>query len=197
MARLPIDIRKLLLKSGKEEFLANGYEKTSLRTICKRAGLTTGAFYNQFSGKEELFNALVEPMLGGFHRMYETVISQELADLTTGIENELTTITYAIQHRDEFRLLFNCSAGTKYEGFKEHLIHEVFYPSYQAVFDRYAGRPVDPSLVLIILHMKFEEYMELIYGGYTMEEVKRLITQLTFFSEAGFHRLLEEVNKES
>ena len=69
--------------------------------------------------------------------------------------------------------------------------------SEREVFDRYAGRHVDPALVRIILHMKFEEYMELIYGGYTMNEVKKLITQLTVFSEAGFHRLLEEINKES
>jgi hypothetical protein len=73
----------------------------------------------------------------------------------------------------------------------------VFYPSYQEVFDRYAGRRVDPSLVKIILHMKFEEYMELIYGGYTMEEVKKMIVLLTAFSEAGFHKMLEEINKES
>ena len=197
MPRFLPDIRERILASGKAEFLANGYEKASVRTICRKAGLTTGAFYNQFSGKEDLFGALVEPMLAGFHRMYETVISQELADLTTGIGNELTSITYARKHRDEFRLLFDCSGGTKYEGFKEHLIHEVFYPSYQAIFDRYAGRPVDPSLVLVILHMKFEEYMDLIYGGYTMEEVKKLIRQLTVFSEAGFHRLLEEINKDS
>lgn len=72
-----------------------------------------------------------------------------------------------------------------------------FTPVIRRVFDRYAGRHVDPALVQIILHMKFEEYMELIYGGYTMEEVKKLIIQLTVFSEAGFHKLLEEVNKES
>ena len=197
MARHPIDIRAMLLKSGKEQFLAHGFEKSSLRTICKEAGLTTGAFYNHFSGKEDLFSSLVEPMIHGFRKMYQNVISQELADLTTGVENELTSITYAIDHKDEFRLLFECSKGTKYEGFKEHLIQEVFYPSYQEVFDRYAGRHVDPALVRIILHMKFEEYMELIYGGYTMNEVKKLITQLTVFSEAGFHRLLEEINKES
>ena len=58
MARLPIDIRAMLLKSGKEQFLAHGFEKASLRTICKEAGLTTGAFYNHFSGKEDLFAAL-------------------------------------------------------------------------------------------------------------------------------------------
>ena len=201
MARLALDIREALLKSGKEEFLAHGFEKASLRVICKKAGLTTGAFYSHFSGKEELFDALVKPMLDGFSRMYETVIAEELSDLTTGVDNELTSITYAVRHRDEFRLLFECSAGTKYEGFRERMINEVFYPSYQAVFDRYAGRdagnPVDPALVRLILCMKFEEYMELIYGGYSMEEIKRLIVQLAVFSEAGFHRLLEELNKEA
>ena len=201
MARLALDIRGALLKSGREEFLAHGFEKASLRTICKKAGLTTGAFYSHFSGKEELFDALVKPMLDGFSRMYETVIAEELSDLTTGVDNELTSITYAVRHRDEFRLLFECSAGTKYEGFRERLINEVFYPGYQAVFDRYAGRdagnPVDPALVRLILRMKFEEYMELIYGGYSMEEIKRLIVQLTVFSEAGFRRLLEEIKKEA
>ena len=180
MARLPVDIRALLLRSGKEQFLAHGFEKASLRTICKEAGLTTGAFYNHFSGKEDLFAALVEPMLRGFQNMYRDVIS----------------ITYAVAHKDEFRLLFECSGGTKYEGFREHLIHEVFYPSYQEVFDRYAGRRVDPSLVKIILHMKFEEYMELIYGGYTMEEVKKMIVLLTAFSEAGFQKLIEVLDPE-
>lgn len=197
MLRPPQNIRAALLSSGKDQFLAYGFEKASLRTICKNAGLTTGAFYNHFSGKEDLFSSLVEPMIHGFRKMYQEVISQELADLTTGVENELTSITYAISHKDEFRLLFECSKGTRYEGFKEYLIQEVFYPSYQEVFDRYAGRHVDPALVQIILHMKFEEYMELIYGGYTMNEVKKLITQLTVFSEAGFHRLLEEINKEN
>lgn len=197
MARLSYNIRELLLKSAKREFLVHGFEDSSLRSICKGAGLTTGAFYNHFSTKEDLFCALVEPMLEAFLDVYGNVITQELSDLSTGVDNELTSITFAIAHRDEFRLLFDCSAGTKYEGFKEYLIHEVFYPSYQAVFDRYAGKSVDPALVLIILHMKFEEYMEIIYGDFTMEEVKRLITQMTIFSVAGFHALLEEVNKEN
>ena len=201
MAQHVLDIRGALLKSGRKEFLAHGFEKASLRAICKKAGLTTGAFYSHFSGKEELFDALVKPMIDGFFRLYKSVIAEELSDLTTGVDNELTSITYAVRHRDEFRLLFECSAGTKYEGFRERLINEVFYPGYQAVFDRYAGRdagnPVDPALVRLILCMKFEEYMELIYGGYSMEEIKRLIVQLTVFSEAGFRRLLEEIKKEA
>ena len=195
MSRLPQNIRESLLSSGKDLFLAYGFENASLRTICKNAGLTTGAFYSHFSGKEDLFSSLVEPLIHGFQKMYQDVMSQDLADLTTDAEHELTSITYVLEHKDEFRLLFECSKGTKYEGFKEHLIHEVFYPAYQEAFDRYAGRHVDPALVMIILHMKFAEYRELIYGGYTLEEVKKLVTQLTVFSEAGFHKLLEEVNQ--
>lgn len=196
MPRLPFQVRELILCSAKEEFLAHGFEGASLRAICKKAGLTTGAFYNHFAQKEDLFEALVAPMIESFQDLYGGVISQEMNDLSTGVENELISIRYAIAHRDEFRLLFDCSKGTKYEGFKEHLIHEVFYPSYQAVFDHYAGKPVDPALVKIILHMKFEEYMELIYGGYTLEEVKKLITQLTVFSQAGFQKMLEELKQE-
>jgi len=197
MPRIPYQVRGLILRSAKEEFLAHGFEGASLRSICKRAGLTTGAFYNHFSRKEELFDALVAPMIEEFQGLYGEVMSRELEDLDTGVDNELTSISYAIAHRDEFHLLFECSRGTQYEGFKDRLIDEVFYPGYQAVFDRYAGKPVEPALVKLILKMKFEEYMELIYGDYTMEEVKRLITQISLFSVAGFHGLLKELHTES
>ena len=35
-----------------EEFYANGYAKASLRTICHRAGVTTGAMYFSFENKD-------------------------------------------------------------------------------------------------------------------------------------------------
>ena len=38
--------------------------------------------------------------------------------------------------------------------------------------------------------------MELIYGGYTMEEVKKMIVLLTAFSEAGFQKLIEVLDPE-
>jgi len=196
MPRIPFQVRGLILRSAKEEFLSRGFEGASLRSICKRAGLTTGAFYNHFSRKEDLFDALVAPRIEEFHGLYGKVMSRELEDLDTGVDNELTSISYAIAHRDEFRLLFECSRGTQYEGFKDRLIDELFYPGYQAVFDRYAGKPVDPALVKLILKMKFEEYMELIYGDYTMEEVRRLIKQISIFSTAGFHGLLKELHTE-
>lgn len=37
--------RERLLESASREFLSNGYQKASLRTICRNAGVTTGALY--------------------------------------------------------------------------------------------------------------------------------------------------------
>ena len=44
-----------ILEAGKEEFLEKGFKSASLRNIVKTAGVTTGAFYGYFSGKEALF----------------------------------------------------------------------------------------------------------------------------------------------
>lgn len=52
-----------ILESAKKEFLANGFEKTSLKAICDGAGVTTGALYKRYDGKEGLFTALVAPTL--------------------------------------------------------------------------------------------------------------------------------------
>ena len=43
-----------ILESARTEFLASGFEKASLKTICEGAGVTTGALYKRYKGKEEL-----------------------------------------------------------------------------------------------------------------------------------------------
>jgi len=46
--------------SAVELFSADGYEQTSVRAIAQRAGVTSGAFYARFSGKEAIGLALAE-----------------------------------------------------------------------------------------------------------------------------------------
>ena len=49
-----------ILKSARAEFVKHGFEKSSLKAICDGAGVTTGALYKRYKGKEELFCAVVE-----------------------------------------------------------------------------------------------------------------------------------------
>ena len=47
--------RARILDAASAEFAANGYDRTSIECVMKRAELTRGAFYAHFDSKEELF----------------------------------------------------------------------------------------------------------------------------------------------
>ena len=49
-----------IFESARKEFLENGFEKASLKAICEGAGVTTGALYKRYKGKEDLFCAVVD-----------------------------------------------------------------------------------------------------------------------------------------
>jgi AcrR family transcriptional regulator len=49
-----------LLDAAMELFAEQGYGATSIPEICARAGLTKGAFYSNFAGKDALFLALLD-----------------------------------------------------------------------------------------------------------------------------------------
>lgn len=55
-----------ILESAKTEFLLHGYEKASTNVICKNAGVTWGALAKRYSGKDELFCALVSSIADSF-----------------------------------------------------------------------------------------------------------------------------------
>jgi TetR/AcrR family transcriptional regulator, mexJK operon transcriptional repressor len=52
--------RDLLLKSGHELFILNGYEHTTAKEIAAHAGVATGTFYRYFSDKRQLLMSLLE-----------------------------------------------------------------------------------------------------------------------------------------
>ncbi len=54
------EIRKLILKVAKEEFLKCGYEKASLRNIGREVGMSHGNIMVYFRNKEELFGSWVK-----------------------------------------------------------------------------------------------------------------------------------------
>ena len=49
-----------LLAAARELFASDGYNATSIDAVAEAAGVTKGALYHHFSGKRELFKAVVE-----------------------------------------------------------------------------------------------------------------------------------------
>ena len=68
-----------ILEKAHDHFLAFGYGGTKLRNIAQDAGVTTGAVYHHFTGKDELF---VEVCLRGFQIMKRRF--QTAAKITEG-----------------------------------------------------------------------------------------------------------------
>ena len=71
--------RALILNSALELLRANGYEKTTMRAIAKRAGVSLGNAYHYFGSKEHLIQAF-------YHRTHEahlTATGPALAQETT------------------------------------------------------------------------------------------------------------------
>ena len=61
--------RESILEGAYQLFLQQGYHGTSMRQIAEEAGIALGGIYNHFSGKEEIFTAVLE----AYHPIHEIV----------------------------------------------------------------------------------------------------------------------------
>ena len=59
--------RRAILDAATAEFSAKGLDKASMRSIASTAGMTTGAIYTMFDGKEDIYAALLSESLSRLH----------------------------------------------------------------------------------------------------------------------------------
>ncbi len=123
------EVKNLILKSAKEEFLEKGFEKASIRSIVKNANTTIGNFYNYFEGKEDVFNEIV---LSSYIKVMRFIEGHNLEDEDPNEFSLLSpsqaraAVTQAIglfsdSFIEDLIILAECSKGTKYEGFSHTL----------------------------------------------------------------------------
>ena len=131
-----------LLSAAMEEFLDKGYENASLKEICRKAGVTTGALYKRFDGKEDLFHALVADTVKGMEQFESRVSEEELKKisdrelydlLSMSAEANLGWLRFLYDRKDKFKLLVKCASSTRYAGFHQERAQkmgELTYMSY-------------------------------------------------------------------
>lgn len=115
-----------IISSAKKCFLEKGFEKSNLREICKGAGVTTGAFYRHFTGKEAIFEYIVNPGVREFQLLYKELEDEYYTflkddDLKKVWELQDNTLEPFIDviydNYDAFRLLLMGSNGTRHSQF--------------------------------------------------------------------------------
>lgn len=96
-----------------------------MQEICKNAGVTTGALYTRYQGKEELFEAVVEDAV----QVLNDIAKAAETDIENLSDRDLLAPWYADAAgfsrffdsfegiRDSFVLLLTCTEGTKHQHF--------------------------------------------------------------------------------
>lgn len=194
---------KNILSAGKAEFLEKDFNSASLRNIVKTAGVTTGAFYGYFSGKEALFAALVEEHAKAIMNIFMSAqesfeeLSNEEKINHMGVESRTSLneiVDYIYEHFDEFKLIICKSEGTSYENFIHNMVEIEVEETYQFIDALRSQGKYVPDIEKAVCHMivsgMFSGIFELIEHDMKKENAKKFVSEFQDFYIAGWSKIL-------
>jgi AcrR family transcriptional regulator len=202
------ETKEKLLTSAKKEFLEKGYMKSSLRSICKEAGVTTGAIYFFFKDKEDLFANLVDRPLNMLFEMLNNYYNKGLESKEVMIEAfngnyeedllaSRVDIAFFYQYYDEFMLLIQKSQGSKYENCFDKFIAlaERHYRLLADEFSKVKGqKKIDDHIIHWISHMQIESVVHMLVHEKSEAEAVENYETVTRYLIAGWMSLFEKYN---
>lgn len=165
-------IEPRILESAKAEFLALGFKKASLKTICAEAGVTTGALYKRYKGKDELFCAVV----GGDVAALNAVLKQKAdVDVSTLSDQALIKawdmdegymvwwfkLLYA--HHDGLVLLLRCAEGSSYSNFQHDWVEQMTSSTYAYYSEARRRGLATYALTVAEMHVLLSAFWTTIY----------------------------------
>lgn len=176
-----------MIASAKAEFMEKGYAKASLRKICAKAGVTTGAIYFFFQDKEDLFAAIVEKpaaeLLKIIHDHFkedEQVISgPDIYEYQKGNHDDIAEllIHHLYANYDAFLLLLTKAQGTRFEHVRDQIVEMTERGCLQ----------IAESMAAQIPEAKVNEYMGHWMAHITIDAFVHLLTHKLDEKEALLH----------
>lgn len=148
MARPDHSLDPLILESARAEFLEKGFEKASLKEICAKAQVTTGALYKRYSGKEALFQAVVADTVADLQAVLKEKCSADVHEMSDEAlikawdmdeDYMMWWFQFLFERYDGFVLLLKCAEGTCYSNFQHDWVEkmtEATYAYYQEAYRR-------------------------------------------------------------
>lgn len=195
------ETRKKLLDSAKQEFLDKGYMKASLRTICKNAGVTTGALYFFFQDKEDLLKQLVEEPLKGLISRVQSHFSEEMSmesavisihDDSSDIKAAKEIVHYMYQHYDIFQILLTKSQGSIYEDITSRFADGI-EKHYNELAERLAEKSgiqkPDHFMIHWLSHIQIDAFIHLLTHEQDEEKAVSQIGEVVVYLLAGWNGL--------
>lgn len=185
------------------EFLEKGFEDASVRRIAARAGMSAAGLYRHYKNKEDMFDALMQPLLLemnewlGHHRTtkYNMVDTGEADREMLFGESFIDLVKNVLYpRREEFKLLLGGARGTKYEDFIHNFVKEQQEDmtkafEYMKAHGYHVKVPTQEEL-----HMLLSAYttavFEPVIHGYTQEKMEHCLDTLSKFFMPGWMEIM-------
>ena len=195
---------KKILESGKELFLKKGYERTNLRELCKKAGVTTGAFYRHFEDKSSIFRELVDDVATGLLSGFDIAEDKCFDNIDTGNTDEIWNISsdairefinYIYMHFDIFKLIICCSDGTEYNNYIDRIVERELNSMYR-MYETLDKKGISYNRVAknelhMIIHAYYACIFETVLHDFSKETALDSVQSLSSFFTAGWRKLLQ------
>jgi len=203
MQKLKDDIRQRIVAVAREEFIAHGARSTSIRTVARRAGIAVGNVYNYFRSKNELFCAVLRPLLDELNRYIlshneERHLCIEVFDTFDYQNKYIGEMKRMVRlYRPELRLLLFNAEGTSLAGYKERIAEHQLragmeYLRLMKVRYPHINIDISPFFLHIASSMWVNIFCELVeHEDYDESEVNRALEQYAAYSMAGWRELMK------
>lgn len=180
-----------LLEAAKAEFLENGYEKASLRKICGRAGVTTGALYFFFKNKSELFECLVKNTAEGLLYLIGRQTEAEVSGSAESEKYQCQLNEFICMNKEIIRILLDKSSGTAYEGFSDKFGYAVSR-GFFAFYNKFGGTEEYEDIMMLIVKMRVQGYIEMLKGDYDMDKMMKFSALMEAYGDSGFAGMMKQ-----
>ena len=198
------ETKAAILSSAQEEFSEKGFQGASLRTIASNAGVTTGAIYCFFKGKDELFEAVLleatEPFMDFLNRHYEYEISiigtTRTRDKDIDYVISSNIINFYFKNRKTWDIIIKHTGHPVVKKFTEYFINSSV--SHYMAMIKILRNLDDEALegyrfaITQFVRIQAETTASLFSAGFTKKEMTKHSATSIKMLRGAFHALLEE-----
>lgn len=191
--------RTLLLEAAKKEFREKGYNKASLRSICAKAGVTTGALYFFFENKAELFSAIVDEPVKGLKKMLiehfkddreymEHLDSFENMEMDHSDLSDML-VEYLYKYYDSFILLLTASENTVYVNCIDEIV-KLTETAMPVMLSGLKGYTYDEYMSHWMSHITVDAFVNVIKHETDVEQAKTKLRKIMNYLIEGWVQLV-------
>ncbi len=202
MENTPEMTKNKIIEVSRELFATLGFNNVSMRRIAKDASLTTGALYNHFENKDDLFECIVGKSAKGLLELFSEVHQLEDVDLLEKygeMEDEVAkktikVIDYLYDNFGDMKIIFTKASGSKYENFIDDLVEIEDVLSRRLYKNDELGY-VDEFFIHVLATMGVRNFLEVIYHDLSKEEALDYMNKIQHFYRYGYMGIVDKMTK--